>query len=259
MQISDAKHPVARRIADVLKSSSAKPRTFIIDDEENIEQAIRAGITFDSVYVTTTDPDNAEWPLPEADAARYTLTPAVAQDLFGREKRTRLFALAHAPKPTYVKHLAGLEGDIIVLDGVKLVGNIGAITRTACALGAAGVVLLDSGLNNTLDRRLIRASRGLIFATPVISTTREEFLKFIRKEGIGVAALAADAPEELSAIRSVKERLALVFGGEREGVTDTLTDLATHRYSIPMHDAVESLNVSVTAGIALYLRQSRVD
>lgn len=249
--ISSVRHPVARRIADVLRSHSEKPSVFVLDDPENIEQAVAYGIELDSLYFST-----SVGPLKiagvDADVPRYGLDDGVARTLFGEQRRSRVFALARSPRQPKLRDLIGTMGDIIVLDGVRIVGNIGAITRTTCALGAAGVVLVDSGLRTILDRRLIRASRGLVFATPVVLTTHAECLEFIRQERIKLAALSADAVEPLSSIRAVRERLALVMGGERDGVSPELDALTTHQYAIPMTSNVESLNVSVTAGIALY-------
>ncbi len=254
--IDDVRHPVARRIADVLRNRSARPRVFVIDDEENILQALRCGVRIDSLYTTGgTDPAPFH-PAVGGAIPSHTLSPAVMRHLFGGQKQCRVFALAHSPRPPALPDLNAM-GDIVVLDGVRLVGNIGAIIRTACALGAAGVVLIDSGLTTTLDRRLVRASRGLVFAVPVILASRGEFHEHARREGLPLACLTADAPEPLSAIRSVPKPLALVVGGERHGVSDEWDALAPRRYSIPMDPDVESLNVSVAAAIALYENRQR--
>lgn len=254
--IDDTRHPAVRRVADVLRARSGRPRVFLIDDTENIEQALACGIALDSLYVTGAAIDGG-LPAPIGvgpDVPLHVLDETVARTLFGERRSARVFALAHAPRPPRLRDLAGAAGDVVVLDGVRIVGNIGAITRTACALGAAGVVLLDSGLRTTLDRRLVRASRGLVFATPVVLARRAECIDFIRQERLTVAALSADAAAPLSTIRRVEERLALVLGGERDGVSPDLAAVATRHYAIPMTPRAESLNVSVAAGIALYER-----
>jgi TrmH family RNA methyltransferase len=249
--IDSARHPVARRIADVLRTRSERPSIFVLDDLENIEQAIACGVEVDSLYLSTSA-DGSTFAGLDTQAPRYVLDDRVTRALFGEQKRPRVFALARAPRPPRLRDLSGTTGDIVILDGVRIVGNIGAITRTACALGAAGIVLVDSGLRTIWDRRLIRASRGLVFAAPVVLTTRAECAEFIRQEGLALAALSADAVEPLSSIRNARERLALAMGSEREGVSRELDALTTYRYSIPMASNVESLNVSVTAGIALF-------
>lgn len=252
--IQSRHHPVARRLADVLRSRAARPTVFVLDDAENIEQAVTSGIVLDSVYATeSARVSGAPTPVgigPEVPS--YVLGDGVAQSLFGSQKRSRVFALAQAPRPSRLSDLVGAAGDIIVLDGVRIVGNIGAITRTASALAAAGIVLIDSGLTTILDRRLIRASRGLVFATPLVLASRQECTAFLRREETAVAALSPRAVEPLHSIRTVSEQLALVLGGERGGVSPELHALTRYRYQIPVAAPVESLNVSVAAGIALY-------
>ncbi|MFC9560608.1 TrmH family RNA methyltransferase [Agromyces sp. NPDC056965] len=253
-RIDGARHPEARRIADVLRSRADKPNVFVLDDLENIEQAVACGIELDGLYATVSSSANGPPSLVgvDPDVPVHIIDDAVARSLFGGQKHSRIFALARAPRSPRLFDLIEATGDIIVLDGVRLVGNIGAITRTACALGAAGVILLESGLRTVLDRRLIRASRGLVFATPVILASRAECADFILRTKLPVAALSADALEGLDSIGALTGRLAIVLGGERDGVSSELDALTTHRYAIPMTADVESLNVSVAAGIALY-------
>ena len=255
--VDSVRHPLARRIADVLRSRSARPKIFVIDDTENIEQALRCGVQLDSIFVTAgVENGLASILAPVQDTVpHYVLSESVATILFGGDKRARTFALAQSPPRPHLRDLSTRPGDILVLDGVRLVGNIGAITRTACALGAAGLVLLDSGLTTTLDRRLVRASRGLIFAIPVVQATRSEFADYARREKLALATLTAGAAEPLALIRDAPERLALIMGGERNGISGQLDVLASYRYAIPMSRNVESLNVSVAAGIALYVHQ----
>ncbi|NUW33073.1 NshR/TsnR family 23S rRNA methyltransferase [Nonomuraea sp. SMC257] len=251
-------HPAVRRVADVLRTPSGAQRVILIDDEENIAQALRCGIRFDSLYATI----GMESAVPEIfipAGARHVpmhlLSERTVKELFGNDKRSRVFALAHRPRRPTLGDLSDRDGDIVVLDGVRLAGNIGAITRTACALGAAGVVLLDSGLTSVLDRRLIRASRGLVFSLPVVLASRQELRDYLRQQGISVAGLAVDASTPLNVISTVRRRLALLIGGERTGTSDDMDVLAEHRYRIPMTSGVESFNVSVATGIALYERR----
>ncbi len=252
--VDSERHPVARRIVDVMRSRSSSPNTFIIDDVENIVQAVECGVALDSIHATRAAITRDPYLLAgiERDVPRHVIDDALARRLFGEQKQTRVFAIGRAPRPSKLGDLGRRSGDIVILDGVQLVGNIGAITRSACALGAAGIILIDSGLRSCLDRRLIRASRGLVFAIPLVVATRAQCIEFLSRERLTVAALTAAAAEPLDSIRAVDERLAIVLGGERHGVTPELEAEAHHRFAIPMSSKVDSLNVSVAAGIALY-------
>ncbi|MDO4259006.1 MAG: TrmH family RNA methyltransferase [Actinomycetaceae bacterium] len=254
--IDDPNHPISRRIRDVLRNRSSKPKTILIDDPENIEQAARSGVQLDSLYVTEGLPPSSIGDTLSVHGRLpvHMLSRGVVDGLFGDEKRARVFALANAPRPARLSDLSSAQGDIVVLDGVRLMGNIGAITRTSAGFGAAGLVLLESGLRHVFDRRLIRASRGLVFTLPIVLATPDEFADYVLGERTVVSTLTAHAIERLESASGVQDRMAIVLGSERHGVSEKLDRLASYRYAIPMSPEIDSLNVSVAAGIALYER-----
>ena len=255
-RIDDARHPAVRRVADVLRNRSPRPRTVLIDDEENIAQAIRAGVRILAVYAAIGESETARR---VQEASRSTelhlLDDEVMRMLFTGEKHARVFALARAPRAASWNDLAASGGDMLVLDGVRIPGNIGAIIRSASAFDAAGVILLDSGLRTIHDRRLIRASRGLSFTIPILIATRTELDAFLGAEGLPLAVMTADADAPLETIRQATGRVAILMGAERTGPSDELAARADHRYAVPMAAGVESLNVSVAAALALYERR----
>ncbi|MEU4361510.1 TrmH family RNA methyltransferase [Promicromonospora sp. NPDC023987] len=254
--IDRREHPLARRVTDVLRSRNQGRNLFLIDDEENILQAVRAGVRLDSLFLSdTARADDAAAAARRAGIPVYRLPDAVSKDLFGVERHARVFAIARDPRRATLGDLVDRSGDVVVLDGVRLAGNIGAITRTARALGAAGIVLLDSGMNSVLDRRLIRASRGLVFTLPVVLSKPAELQRHLREQEIPLVTLAADGTEHLEDISHIPGRVALVMGSERTGASRRLNEVATHKLAIPMVPEVESLNVSVATALALWERR----
>ncbi|MCA9709342.1 MAG: NshR/TsnR family 23S rRNA methyltransferase, partial [Myxococcales bacterium] len=143
---------------------------------------------------------------------------------------------------------------IVVLEGVSISGNVGAIVRTARALGAGGLVLLGDDPIDVYDRRLIRASRGHVFSLPVVACDTPALLGFCRQHGLGVLVTTPHADTPIERIATLPQRLAVVFGSEKRGCSAELLEAATLRVAIPMVPEVESLNVSAAAGIVLFLR-----
>lgn len=255
--IESSADPVARRVREVLRAGSRARNTILIDDEENIMQALRSGARLDGVYVTHHPTVLTTEVLAAVRSDRipiHRLADTVAKELFAGDKRARVFALAAHPRQHTLDHLARRAGDIVILDGVRLAGNIGAITRTAAALGGAGIAVIESGLASVYDRRLIRSSRGLVFALPVVLASRGEMHRFLRDASATLVSLAADATTPLTELATVPGRVALLLGSERTGASHELDALATHRYAVPMSHGVESLNVSVAGALALYVR-----
>lgn len=252
--------PLARRVGDVLRAGNRARRAILIDDEENVLQAMRSGIRVEAIVlsrdVRALGPELAG--AARAHGARIRrIDEAVTAALFGRGKRARVFALAACPRKHTLDDIAARPGDILVLDGVRLAGNIGALTRSAAALGAAGIVLIDSGMTSVYDRRLIRASRGLVFALPVVLAAPADLPGFLDRAGAGLVGLAATADVPLAELARMPGRVALLLGGERCGASRELEALAERRLAVPMSPGVESLNVSVAGALALYERRPR--
>ncbi|RFU86883.1 NshR/TsnR family 23S rRNA methyltransferase [Streptomyces triticagri] len=257
--ITDRSDPAVQRIVDVTKPSRSVVKTALIEDPEPLLQSIRAGLGFIEVYGLETTPLPAEL----LDACQERNIPvrligtAVVNQIFKGDKKPKAFGIVRVPKPRGFADLAETTGDLIVLDGVKIVGNIGAIVRTAFALGAGGIVLVDSDLATVADRRLVRASRGYVFSLPVVLATRDEAVAALREAGTRLVSFRADGALSVRDLHDADGRLALLFGSEKTGMSDDFEGLAADSVSIPINPAAESLNVSVSAAIALHERAHR--
>lgn len=257
--ITERSDPAVQRIKDVIKHSRSAVRTAVIEDAEPLVQSIRADLEFIEVYGVETCP----FPEPVRAACRERDIPvrllgsAILNELFRAEKKPQVFGIARLPTPRTLEDLAGAPGDLVVLDGVKIVGNIGAIVRTGFALGAAGIVVVDSDLSTIADRRLIRASRGYVFSLTVVLASRSDAIAHLRHAGLRVVAFGMGGDLALGELRDLDERLVFLLGSEKTGVSRSLQGICGAAVSIPLNPAAESLNVSVCAGIALYERSHR--
>lgn len=225
----------------------------VIDDVGNILEAHHAGVRIDHAFCTPSE-EAAFVALAEAGVRVSTVPAQQAHAIFGVERASRVFALAHPARPRPMAALGDDARDLVVLDGVRMMGNVGAIVRTTTALGGSGVVLLDSGLTSVYDRRLIRASRGLVFRIPVVLSTAMALLNFCHVQQLPLVASSARSGMEVADLALLTGRVAMVFGGERHGCSPEVGQRATARVRISMTTCVESLNVSVAAGIVLNAR-----
>ena len=249
-------HPQSLIIRQLLtRPGRIELNKILIDDEENILQAVDAGVEIESVYYA--GDEIVSDTLKKKLAARvkiYEVAKRTTKKLFENDKITRIFAIARTPKAISLEAITNIQRDVVVLEDVSISGNIGAITRTSLALGVGGIVLLNTEHVDIYDRRLIRASRGYVFALPVIASTTEAFVKFAKQNNLQVLVTNAHAEKLVHEISSIPERLMIVFGSEKEGCSQAITDAATLQVRIPVDPRVESLNVSAAAGITLYSR-----
>jgi len=151
---------------------------------------------------------------------------------------------------------AGREALVLVLDGVQDPHNLGACLRSAEAAGVTAVVLpKDRAVGITPTVRT--ASAGAADRVPVVRVTNlARALEALKQAGVWITGLAGEGDTTLYAV-DLKGPVAIAVGGESDGLRRLTRDLCDFVAKIPMRGAVESLNVSVATGIALFevLRQ----
>ncbi len=254
--VDSLNHPLAGPIRKLLTREGRRElNQIIIDDEENILQALDAGIEIESVYFS--GDDKVSETLREkltAGATIHEVAKRTTKKLFENDKISRIFAVADTPKPIGLEKLKSIQKDVVVLEDVSISGNIGNIIRTSLALGVGGMILLNMDPLDIYDRRLIRASRGYLFSLPVMTATTNQLIDYCKQNNQTLLVTSADAGKTVDEIASIPERLLIVFGSEKEGCSPEIEAAATLKARIPLNPKVESLNVSAAAGITLFNR-----
>ena len=140
---------------------------------------------------------------------------------------------------------------LLVLDGVTDPHNLGACLRTADAAGVHAVVI-PRDRAAAVDGVVRKVAAGAAESVPVASVTNlASTLDRLKERRIWIAGAAGDAPQTLYAA-DLRRPLALVLGAEGTGMRRLTRERCDFLIRIPMAGAVESLNVSVAAGVALY-------
>jgi len=156
--------------------------------------------------------------------------------------------------------LAGLEGWqssddrplLLVLDGVTDPHNLGACLRTADAVGARGVIVpRDRAVGLTPTVRKV-ASGGAEHLPLFQVTNLARVLEQLKQRGVWVVGAAGEADQSIYDCRLGSEPVALVMGAEGSGLRRLTREHCDQLVNIPMFGQVESLNVSVAAGVCLY-------
>jgi len=138
----------------------------------------------------------------------------------------------------------------IACDNVSDPGNLGTIIRTAAALGY-DLVACVSNCAEIYNPKTIRATQGGLFAIPVFKIdTAAEFIKLFADQ-FNLIALSGKAKKPMSKAPRIK-RPVLVVGGETAGISPEIEAGADFHFRIEQTDKIESLNVAVAAGVAMY-------
>ena len=249
-------HPLAGPIRRLLTREGRRELDrILIDDEENILQAVEAGVQIESVYFSGDDliSDALKGRLP-GNVTIHEVARRTTKKLFENDKISRIFAIARTPRSLGLDALKDIPNDVVVLEDLSISGNIGNIIRTSLALHTGGMILLNMDPLDLYDRRLIRASRGYVFCLPVITSSTQQFIDHCRQTKQQLLVTASEAEHTVDEIASIPERVLVVFGSEKDGCSPEIEGAATMRVRIPINERVESLNVSAAAGITLFNR-----
>lgn len=139
---------------------------------------------------------------------------------------------------------------VCIIDEVQNPTNVGAIIRSAAALGI-DVVLLTKGSADPLYRRAIRVSMGNVFLIP---WTYIERVSDIKEHGFRTVAMALKDDSfslEDNQLKTI-EKLAIVMGTEGEGLSDETIEACDYTVKIPMYNDVDSLNVAAASAVAFW-------
>ncbi len=151
-----------------------------------------------------------------------------------------------------VRELCKNKSRIVILDKVMNPTNVGAIIRSAAALGMDAVILLP-GCSDPLYRRAARVSMGTVFQIDW-TFAENNSLAEINKLGFKTVAMALkdDSISINDPLLSDEKKLAIVMGTEGDGLSDDTIDECDFTVKIPMYHGVDSLNVAAASAVAFY-------
>jgi tRNA G18 (ribose-2'-O)-methylase SpoU len=182
----------------------------------------------------------------------YVADDALRKEVTGLGVPLRATGLFRRPAPVDANDLMTRSRRIVIAEAVDNPTNLGAVVRSAAALGWDGLVL-DATSADPLARRALRVSMGTGLVLPFARLSPgESIADLCSRHACTSVALSPDAPVTISQIPPVEGRLALVLGSERAGLTADVLDTADVVARIPMHAGVDSLNVGAAAAIALH-------
>ena len=193
------------------------------------------------------------------DIPVYTADEQLLCNLTGYHlTRGVLCAMRRPPLPTLQQVLQGARR-VVVLENVQNPTNVGAIFRSAAALGM-DAVLLTPGCSDPLYRRSARVSMGTVFQIPwTFFPEGKPWYEQLRELGYKSAALALK--DDTLSIDDPRlrdeEKLALVLGSEGDGMTDDSIAACDYTVKIPMYHGVDSLNVAAASAVAFWELRAR--
>lgn len=139
---------------------------------------------------------------------------------------------------------------ILVAEAPEKPGNIGALLRSADAAKVDAVIIANTK-TDLFNPNIIRSSIGCVFTNQIATGTTEEIISFLKEQNIAIycAALQASTPYYIC---NFTNSCAIVMGTEAKGLSKQWLDYSTQNIIIPMLGEIDSINVSVAAGILIF-------
>ena len=244
-QITSRHNPLVAQVRKLNRDRSLRRELGLFPGEgpKLLEEAEKAGWPVETVIAA---PGAAF--APPAGARLVEVPGDLLDSLCDTRTPQGVLFLARMPATAPPEKLAGRR--YLVLDGLQDPGNVGTIWRTADALGADGLILVN-GCADPFAPKTVRATMGACFRLPVWEGTLEDLTGLLARSAVPLyAAALRDDTED---IRSVPlGSAAVVIGSEGRGVSQPVLDACRATLKIPMRDRCESLNAAVAASVVLW-------
>ena len=245
--------------AQLLNRFEPKKGMFIAESPKVIERALDAGCEPVSFLVERSHVNAEAAHAIErcGDIPVFTAELPVLTQLTGFQlTRGMLCAMRRPPIKTLQEAVAGAKR-VAVLENIQNPTNVGAIFRSAAALGM-DAVLLTPACSNPLYRRSCRVSMGTVFQVPW-TYLEENWVEDLKALGFKTAAMALedDSVSIDDPVLRAEEKLAVVLGTEGDGLAQTTIAECDYTVKIPMYHGVDSLNVAAASAVAFWELRAR--
>jgi tRNA G18 (ribose-2'-O)-methylase SpoU len=235
---------------------------YIAESTKVLRRAIDAGHTPRSFFLTDKWlPDLEDVLACFPDVPAYVGSEAVLEEITGFHLHRGALAAMNRPAPLRLDDLLKNARRVAILEDMVDHTNLGAVFRSAAALGV-DAVLVTPRCADPLYRRAIRVSMGTVFQVPWARLESwPDSIGILRGFGFLVAALALepDSVELQDLSQRNPERLALILGTEGEGLSPQTLEQSDLTVRIPMNPSVDSLNVAAAGAVAFWECRPRTD
>ena len=242
MKITSVNNELIKETAKLLqKKYRDETGLFIIEGSKGSNEAIEAGLDIKQIFVLE-------------PSAKYTglnqteVSEAVMSKITDAKTPPKVAAVAKQPGHA-LEELKSLKR-IALFEGIKDPGNLGTILRTSAAFEIEGIILYGDTVD-VYNPKCVRSAVGNLWKTKVFEIKDFAKLETNFKDFQRIATLPTAEAIPLNKF-TPKDKILVMFGSEANGLSEELKEFATDKITIEMSDKVESLNLSISAGIILY-------
>lgn len=255
--ITSFQNPLIKQIVLLQEKSRERRKTnlFVIEGQREISLAIKGGYLLKTLLFCSEIISEEEiFALKESsnsDVEFIEITLEIYEKLAYRSSTEGVLAIAHT-KTLQLSNLqlATRNPLILIAEAPEKPGNIGAILRTADAANVDAVIIANAK-TDMYNPNIIRSSVGCLFTNTIATGSTSEIISFLKDNKINIYCAALQASVQYDII-DFKKPTAIVVGTEATGLSDEWLQNSSQNIIIPMQGEIDSMNVSVAAGILIF-------
>lgn len=236
MKITSVNNELVKETAKLLQRKYRK-ENFLLEGIKCIEEAIEYGLEIEHLFVLEGSAEFSDF------ENRIETTEAILSKISSTDSAPKAVAVAKKP----AKKWSDNYKKVVLLEDIKDAGNLGTILRTACAFNIDAIVLYGDTVD-LYNPKCVRSSVGNLWKIPVFEMNDLSIFNDYER----IATLPKSDNTIWLKDYIPQEKVLVMFGTESSGLSQKLKDFATKNVTIEMSDKVESLNLSISAGIILY-------
>jgi len=253
-QITSIHNPFIKQLVQLKEKSRERKKSglFLIEGKREITLALKGAYVIETIiFYPELFSEEQINNLTNQQINTIEVSKEVYQKLAYRETTEGIVAIAKA-RDLSLKNIAFNSKNplILIAEAPEKPGNIGALLRTADAANIDAVVIANPK-TDMYNPNIIRSSVGCVFTNQVAIGTTSEIIKFLKEKSINIYCAALQASADYHT-QDFTKPTAIVLGTEATGLTRQWLNNATQNIIIPMQGEIDSMNVSVTAGILIF-------
>ncbi|WP_100612433.1 TrmH family RNA methyltransferase [Confluentibacter lentus] len=253
-QISSTQNPYIKQLIQLKDKSRERKKSglFLIEGEREIMLALKGGYELETVLFNPEIISSEQLKnLTTKQLNTIEITTEVYQKLAYRDTTEGVLAVAKSKEHNLTELTFKTKNPLIlVAEAPEKPGNIGALLRTADAARVDAVIIANPK-TDLYNPNIIRSSVGCVFTNPIATGTTSEIIEFLKSKDINIYCAALQASVNYDT-QDFTKPTAIVVGTEATGLCDEWLNNATQNIIIPMEGDIDSMNVSVAAGILIF-------
>ena len=225
-----------------------KEKRFVVSGERELSRAIEMGYTIETIFFRESYNAEADY---EYSEDIYELSTALFDRISMRSGSDKVIAVLKSKSHDIKDINVNNDSRVLVVEAPEKPGNIGALIRTAAAASWDAVIIANPK-TDLYHPQIIRNSMGGIFSIPIAIGNTKDVISFLEKNAFNISATSLDHKAKHFKRVKYERPLALVFGTEDNGLDQKWLKKAQQIVKIPVKFPIDSLNLSVSAGILIY-------